>query len=265
MDDKQKKFMVVGTALAGCAIAAPALVLALKGIISLVLALTIGSVSVAAAPLLSALLANLKLKGLKFIASKSPIEELQNDYIRREKALAKFNEEIIKGASEANLFDSKLKELAKLYPDEAEQFVAQSDAAHELIRQCQREFQATQQDLVLYDQEIQKAKAVYAMALASESLGRATGKIGGSATDKIRTDAAVNEIQKKVSQSFARLEQTVLANRGRQRQPTIANNASPLAPSKGSPLALTNSPSPAISSPAATTAGAVRKKSPLSR
>lgn len=263
MNERTKKFMVGGVALAGAAVAAPVIWAGVSGLIGLVTAATIAGVSITVAPVLAGFLANMKLKGVKLVAAANPIEELQNDYLRQEAALKEFAKQITDAATEAHLFDTKMANLAKQYPTEAAQFKAQSDGMHQLITIRKQHYEKVKQDLAEYEAEIKKASAVYDMALASERLNKAAGKLGADPIAKIRKETAIDSIQRKVSRSFAELQQAMLEEAPAKPVPPSTTTAYAPAPTPvAAPAALAHNPQPTLPL-ASTTPG--RRATPLSK
>lgn len=247
--------MIGGAILAVAAIAAPVIWAAVTGLIGIVVAGVIVSTSLTVAPLFAALLSNLRIQGFKIIAARNPIEHLQNDYMRQEKLIEQLNQEILKAAAEANLYDENMKELVREYPAEAAQFHQDSKLAHEQIGQMREEHGNALQDLVEYEAEIKKAAAVYKMALARERLVKVVGHISGDYMDKIRKETAIDSVKLKVSHSRAALEQSVLQARnrrlGKQKVQAAKQQAAqqplPMVERVESPVqALSNNPSPAV-------------------
>lgn len=255
LNPRTKKWALWGLGIAGLAVAAPALVLAVKGLISLVIAVTVGSVAMAAAPVVSAFLANMKLKGIKLIAARNPVEQLQNALIERQDALKKFAQRITEFATQVRQFDDKMAIFAAKYPQEAPKFKSQSDAMHRLLTLRRERYNEVKGQVELFEEEVKKADAIWQMSQAAAELNKAAGMESEDVFAKIKAETAVESIQLSLNRSFAELE-LALMEEG-QAKPA-APSASPLAPAQP---ALAQNPQPVMLQ-GTTTSGRVR---PLSK
>lgn len=253
-----KKYAAWGVGLAGLAIAAPALILAVKGLISLVVALTIGAVALAAAPVVSSLLAAWKLKGIKYIATKNPVEQLQLIYQDRVDALDEFRNRITQFATEVKTFEGKMREFALKYPAEAPKFRDQLTAMQQLLNVRRERYSQVKDQLAAFEQEIRKAQAIWDMSQAAQALNKAAGMSSDDVFAKIKAETAVDAIQRSLHQSFAELETALLDETpGKASAATIAPHSVAQTPAP----VLAHTPSPQILAPT----GVVNTRRPLAR
>ncbi len=200
---------VVGLAVVGF-IVAPFIFVAIKGLIGLAIAGTIGLAGIYATPWIAAKFANWRLKLIKAEAMKNPIETLQNDYSRRQEALGQFLESIKKFAAEVMTFKDKLVTFSKQYPDEADKFKDNLLKMNQLLQLRQAKYKDAKENLADYELEIQKASAIWDMGQAAAQMNKAAGMSQDDFFAKIAVETALDSVQKNLNTAFAELETSLL-------------------------------------------------------
>lgn len=239
---KLKTALAWGIGLLGLAVAAPAIWMAVSGLIGLAVAGAIvaaGTAVVGMAPLAASWLANMKLKGIKFIASKNPVEQLQNIFIERKQALIEFGRRITDFATQVRQFEDKMRVFATQYPTEAPKFKAQLDAMYQLMQLRKERFAEVSKQLDAFELEVKKADAIWQMSQAAAELNKAAGMESDDIFAKIKAETAVESIQLSLNRSFAELELALMeesqakpaapsASPLSQPQPTLTHNPQPV-------------------------------------
>jgi hypothetical protein len=200
---------VLGLLVAGFVVA-PFVFIAIKGLIGLALAAVVGWGIVFFTPVVAAMMANWRLKALKAEAARNPVETLQNDYAKRQTALAEFRQAIVTFSGEVKNFADKLVDFVKQYPAEAAKFKEQLSKMKQLLALRQKKYTQAQESLVAYELEIQKAGAIWEMGCAAAKMNEAAGMTEDDFLAKIQTETALNSIQTNLNEAFADLEISLL-------------------------------------------------------
>lgn len=205
----EKAVKILGLLVAGFIIS-PFIFIAIKGLIGLVLAAAVGCGIVFFMLVVAAMCANLRLKALKAEAARNPVETLQNDYVKRQTALAEFRQAIVAFSAEVKNFADKLVGFVKQYPDEAAKFKEQLSKMKQLLSLRQKKYSQAEESLVAYELEIQKAGAIWEMGCAATKMNEAAGMTEDDFFAKIQTETALNSIQTHLNEAFADLEISLL-------------------------------------------------------
>lgn len=208
---KRIDLAVKGVALLGISfVAAPVVLVALPGLIGLVATLAIGVTAVNVAPVFSMKIANWRIKAKKAEAAKNPVETLQNDYGRRETALQQFRESINTFAAKVQTFADKVATFKTQYPEEVEKFANQLTKMKKLLELRRNKYRDATKQLELYQEEIQKAGAIWEMGQAAAELTQAAGMTEGDWEAKIMVETALNSVTENMNKAFAELETSLI-------------------------------------------------------
>ncbi len=191
-------------------VVAPFIFVAIKGLIGLAVAAVVGVLLSQFAPVLAALIANWRLKAIKAEAARNPIETLQNDYGRRVEALQQFKEAIESFSTEVYTFSDKLAGFKAQYPDEADRYDDALSKMKQLLTLRAKKYKEAKANLVDYDEEIKKAKAIWEMGLAAAKMNKAAGVGNDDFLAKIMKDTALDSVQRSMNSAFADLEISLL-------------------------------------------------------
>ena len=200
---------VLGMGLVGL-IAAPFVLFSIGGLLGLVVIGVISLGIINFTPVVAAMMANWRLKALKAEAMRNPVETLQNDYIKKQNALADFRKAIVTFSSEVKNFADKLVGFNKQYPEEAPKFKEQLSKMKQLLELRQNKYQQAQDNLAAYQLEIQKAGAVWEMGCAAARMNESAGMTEGDWIAKIQVETALDSVQKNLNEAFADLEISLL-------------------------------------------------------
>lgn len=214
MNDVQKQRLATGLkwgiGIVGAAIAAPVIMLAVKGIVGLAIAGLVGLVSINLGPWLANELANWKLKGLKWSSKKNPVETLQRVHLERTEAAREFLMKIREFSGKVEQFRGKTEQFKKQYPAEAPKFEGQLKSMEQLLFVREQRYRDVVAQLGLFESEIQKASAIWEMSQASAALTRAAGMTPDDPYEKIKAETAVDSIQESLAQSMSDLRLALL-------------------------------------------------------
>jgi hypothetical protein len=193
-------------------IAAPIAFLAIKGLIGLIAAAVIAFTAITIAPVLGDMAANWKLKALKDEAARNPIETLQRELLRREKLLADQKPKIERFETKILNFEGKLAGFKRQYPEEAPRFERTLNSMRQLLGLRKERYQEAKANLVQFELETQKARAIWEMGQAAKDASE-----GGMTEDdfyaKLKTDTSIEAIEETMNESFARLESSLLESK----------------------------------------------------
>lgn len=208
---KRIEMMVkLGVALVVSFFVAPFIFVAIKGALGLLAAGVIGIVAINVAPWLGAKAANLRLKAIKHEAATNPIETLQNELKARMEALSRFREAIESSIASVNSYATKLEGFKKQYPADAAKFDEQHAQARAHLEIKKQKYKTAKANLVLFEGEIEKANAIWQLALAAADMNKATGVNEDDFFAKIQVETALDSVQKSIGTAFADLELSVL-------------------------------------------------------
>lgn len=213
LENKRKRIDMVVKGLSLLAIgfvAAPIVLVAIPGLLGLVATALIGVTAVNVAPVVSAKIANWRLKALKAEAMKSPVETLQNDYRSRLENLGKFNESIKTFSAKVQSFADRVETFKTQYPEEVEKFANQLTKMKQLLLLRQTKYRDAKRELERYEEEIKKAGAIWEMGQAAAEMTKAAGMTEGDFYAKIMVETAINSVQENMNRAFAELETSLI-------------------------------------------------------
>lgn len=193
---------------------APFIFIAIKGAIGLLIAGAVGFIGVNMMPWFGAMVANWRLKAIKYEAAKNPIETLQNNYGERKRALQQFRDSINSFIGEVRTFGDKLEGYKNDYPQDATKFEEQYQNMRALLEQRKLKFADARASLDLYEKQIQRANAQWEMAQAAAQMNKAAGVDGSEFLTKIQTETAFDAVQKGLNSAFSDLELSLMDAKG---------------------------------------------------
>ena len=208
--EKKRKNIELGVKLGAFALVgflvAPFIFLAIKGLIGLLIAGGIAFTAMQFAPYFSMKIANWRLAAIKAEAAKDPISTLQNDYRFKQINLDEFGQSIKVFSAEVKQFESKVVSLAKQYPEEVPIYREQAVKMNRLLKLREDKYKEAQDNLRQYDMEIKKASTLWDMSQAALKLSKAAGESEDDFFSKIKSETALDSVQKSLNMAFADLE-----------------------------------------------------------
>lgn len=187
-------------------IVAPFVFIAIKGLIGLVVAATIGCGIVFFLPVVAAKFANWRLKALKAEATKNPVETLQNDFRIRQEKVYQFRDNIKNFFAEIENFANEVEIMKSSHPKDAAKFEVTLNKMRGVYAIRQQKYEQAKKQLVAYEQEIERANAIWNMAQSANRLGEAAGMTDSDFLQKIMSETALDSVQKNLNFALAELE-----------------------------------------------------------
>jgi hypothetical protein len=206
--DKLGNRLKVGIGLLAALIIAPFTYLILQGIVgglALLLAAAVGITVVQLAPAFGFMLANLRMKLIRSEAERNPIETMQNVYLEKSQIIRDKDNRIVEFEGRLADYDAKMQGFAKRYPEEAAKYNDVSNKMHralEMMKSKQQEAKRLQKD---YHDEIDKAKAIYAMALAAHDVTELAGSAAQDVYLDIKQQVSFDSVTHKFNTAVAAL------------------------------------------------------------
>jgi hypothetical protein len=196
--------------LAAALLIAPVIFLVVKGLVGLALAAAVGLAIINFAPVLSMNFANWKLKAVKYAASVSPVETLQNVWNEKDQALKASLATITDFAAQVAGFDDKLDGFRAEFPGESAKFEATLRAMQALLAKRKQRYQESRDKLAEFAGEIRKADAIWKMGLAAQAMTRAAGMTEDDFMQRIKTETAYDSVQESLNRAMAELDASLL-------------------------------------------------------
>jgi hypothetical protein len=160
-------------------------------------------------PYFGLVIANWRLKAIKFEASQNPIETMQNDLIDKQTNLAKYKE--LYGQFVAGIYGwrDRVATFKREHPDNTDRikvYEAQLDKMEQLAVLRKNKYEQTQAGLVEYAKFIDEQKADWEMAQESAKMNKLVGADGDSFLKDVARSTAIDSVQKAVNSTFADLD-----------------------------------------------------------
>lgn len=212
--EQRRKRIELGVKLAALAavgfFVAPMIFVAVKGLVGLALAAAVGVAAINLAPWYAAKMANWRLKAIKAEAAANPVETLQNAYAARLNDLAAKADAIKKFYAEVKSFEGRLVEFKQKFPEEAPRFDEQHQAMRKLLELRRAKYGQAQAEVVKFNNEVQRAKAIWEMAQAAAVMTKAAGVDADKFLERIQTETALDTVEKSMNAAFAELEMSLM-------------------------------------------------------
>lgn len=193
-------------------IVAPMIYMAITGLVGICIAGAIFLVGWNAFPVLVDACANMQLVGIKWAASKNPVETLQNDYIKRQANLAEYLQSIRDFTASIMTFEGKYKRFLIQYPDQKEKFDNILSNMKALLADRTEKYKDAEKSLVQYNAEIQKASAIWDMSVEAAKMNKAAGFDKNDAIEQIKTQTSFDAIEQNMNSAFADLKVSLIQN-----------------------------------------------------
>lgn len=205
----EKTIKVLGL-LVGGFVVAPFVFIAIKGLIGLGIAAVLGLTIVYAAPVVGKILANWRLKALKAEAARSPVEDLQNQYAKKEEALRNAQTNLRKITAEVLSFTDEVAQYVKDEIEDAELYKQQLAKMRKLLDLRNRKYQEAKETLAQFAETIRITDRRWKMACSAAKMSESMGELEGDAFDKICIETSLGAVQTKLNEAFADLEISLL-------------------------------------------------------
>jgi len=213
LEQKRKRIellvKVIGLGVLGVFVA-PFVFLSIQGLFGLLVAGGISWGIINFLPYFAMKMANWRIKALKAESAKNPVETLQNQYIKKQDALAQYKENISKFSAQVLTFADQVKQYVKDGLEDADVYKERLAKMRQLLEHRQGVYQDAQVTLQDFAETIKRTEKKWKMACAAAAMNEAAGEIEGDTFDKICIETALESVQIKLNQSFADLEIALL-------------------------------------------------------
>jgi len=189
---------------------APIAMATITGMLALIVVGVIGLVTWALLPAAQDAAKNLRLKLIKAEAAKHPIETLESEYLRRSTLLDERKTTIETFEAKTRTFGDKLDGFKHQYPAEAPKFQTQFDQMQLLLKRQRDQWKEARRNLTVFDGVIQKAKAMWDMALAAAAARAGSELDEAGFNAKLKTECALDSIQDGMNSAFSQLDTLIM-------------------------------------------------------
>jgi Tfp pilus assembly protein FimV len=204
-------------------IASPIVFLAIKGIIGLMVAATLGLAAITFAPYISMKFANWKVAAIVAEAKENPIETMEKLLIAKKQAYREFYTQVETAVTACKQFESKTKQFAIQYPTRAPEFQKQLDQMKQLVEAKKVSLKRAQGMLEEGDRKLVEMKAYWDMSQAAQAANKAAGMNTGDLYDELKASTAVDAVFESMNRAFAELEVATSMS-----MPMIENSPQPI-------------------------------------
>lgn len=189
---------------------APFVFMAIKGAVGLLAVAGVGLVAINFVPFLATYLSTMSLKATIFQAKQNPIETLELDYVKKEKSLCDYRDNINSFSASVKNYEDKYKKFKEEYPEDAEKLEDQLNKMKKLLELRRKRYSEAKVSLDKYSSEIDRAKAVYEMAQEAQKMKNMAGVGAEDFMDKIKTETSIDAVESSMNQAFAELETSLI-------------------------------------------------------
>lgn len=211
-NSKQQKFKTivkVGLVAAVGLIVAPVVFLVIQGVVGLIVAGALGMTAMALVPALSERLTQLKFQAMKTVISRAPVETLHQRAKERWEELAEQRNILHAQAAALAAFKQKAAKFNIAYPEEAPQINEQLEGYERLFAHRVDLFKKAKEDTNKFMSVVEKAEAIYEMAVADAELGKSFNK-GKDFMAIYREKTAFDAIDKANATALANLKMALV-------------------------------------------------------
>ena len=212
IEQTRKKVASIATVLffvALLGVTAPFILTALKGLVALTAILGMLVVAYGISPWLAMKVANWRVASIKAEAAANPIETLENLRLEKEEQLKKGYEALAQLSAAVRTYKDSVDEArAKLKPNDPSilKFVENFKTIQSVEAQTKNHLLRGTEALKAFDQEIDKAKIIYKVAMAGQRATQAAKLNSPDIYEKIKGETAIESVKDSLNTVFAELE-----------------------------------------------------------
>lgn len=198
-------------AVAACAIVAPVIFLAVKGIVGAALALAVGFAIVQFAPVFADKVANLRMKATIHEAKTNPIETLKNQIIKRQQELETQRQAIEEYDARVTTFGGEVERVRKQYPADTAKYDALLESMQGILTRRRDAYKKADAALREFVAGVKKQESLWELAKAAQATkqGSPTAK---DVVEDLKSDAAFRSVEHELNRSMASLRTELLTN-----------------------------------------------------
>lgn len=200
-----------GVAVIACAIIAPVVYLAIKGLVGLTVAIALGIVILQFAPVFADKIANLRMKATIHEAKTNPIETLKNQIIKRQQELESQRAAIEEYDARVSTFAGEVERVRKQYPADTAKYDALLENMRTILARRSAAYKSAEAALREFIAEVKKQESLWELAKAAQATkqGSTTGK---DVIEDLMADAAFRSVELELNRSMASLRTELLTN-----------------------------------------------------
>ncbi|KWN06360.1 hypothetical protein WT83_27130 [Burkholderia territorii] len=162
-----------GVALIACAIIAPVVYLAIKGLVGATVAIALGIVILQFAPVFADKVANLRMKATMHEAKTNPIETLKNQIIKRQQELESQRAAIEEYDARVSTFAGEVERVRKQYPADTAKYDGLLENMRNILDRRRTAFKSAEAALREFTAEVKKQESLWELAKAPKPRSRA--------------------------------------------------------------------------------------------
>ncbi len=184
---------------------APIILLTIKGLIGLVVAGMIAVTGIQLAPVFAFKVANWRMKLVAAEANRNPIETMRNIYLDQSKIIQEKDKRIVEFDARVSDYHDRMVPFAKRYPEEAPRFQAIEDKMRVALASMKRKQTTAKGAQNEYKLQIDKASAIYDMALAAQEVTQLSADAEAQVFTDIKQQVSFDAVNHKFNAAVAAL------------------------------------------------------------
>ena len=205
------RLLKYGTVALVALVVSPIIFMVVKGIVGLALVAAIALLLGALTPAFSAWLTHLKFQSLRFVIDRAPVEELIQRAKERWDAIAEQRDLLQQQAATLALYKKKVQGIVKNFPEEAPEALANLAQYEQLFAMRVESFKQAKVETERFMRVIDRAEAIYEMAVAEANMGKSFGK-NKDFMAVFREKTAFDAIDKASANAVANLKMALVDN-----------------------------------------------------
>lgn len=209
--DKFNLAMRLGLVALIALIVSPIIFMVVKGLVGIAAVLVIAGIMNALMPAAAEYLTQMKFGALKFVIDRAPVETLIGRAKERWDALDEQRQLLQQQAAQLEQYKKKAVAFSKQYPEEAVETEQNLKMYEELFAYRVQAFKDAKRETEAYMRTVDKAEAVYAMAVADAELGKSFGK-NKDFMAIFREKTAFDAVDKASASALANLKMALVDN-----------------------------------------------------
>lgn len=179
----------------------------IKSVIALAITVFGGLIIINGAPVFAQWAAQMKIKGVKYLAMKNPVEDLQLLYAKKTEELTAFAQAITEFSVEVKDYKDKLVAFVQRRPEKAAEFKKTYDSMQNVLDIRTNKLKEAKAKLKDFELVIIEAQDIWDMTQAAMKANRAMKKFDGAdPMDEIRQRTALDSVTSSLNQVMSELE-----------------------------------------------------------
>ncbi|KVV40846.1 hypothetical protein WT27_13035 [Burkholderia territorii] len=198
-----------GVAVIACAIIAPAVYLAIKGLVGATVAIALGIVILQFAPVFADKVANLRMKATMHEAKTNPIETLKNQIIKRQQELESQRAAIEEYDARVSTFAGEVERVRKEYPADTAKYDALLENMRDILERRSAAYKSAEAALREFIAQVKKQESLWELAKVAQATKQGA-PTGNDVIEDLKADAAFRSVELELNRSMASLRTELL-------------------------------------------------------